>query len=54
MIYNERKMRRVTKELVCNACEMGTGEETFADACSELHDPRICKIAQETAGGAAI
>ena len=46
----------VTKELideiavsVCNACKMGTGEETFADACWELHDPRTCEIAQETA-----
>lgn len=35
--------------LVCNVCKMGTGEETFTDACLELHDPRTCKIAQETA-----
>ena len=35
--------------LVCNACEMCTGEETFTDACLELHDPRTCQIAQETA-----
>ena len=35
--------------LVCNACEMGTGEGTFAHACLELHDPRTCGIAKETA-----